>query len=99
MVSIVPSGTVPLEAADRPGPFLCEELRLLHALTVILGTMLHSLQLRCLRAEQHVRNKNCKPSSPHYARGTPRASAQINPHLLFNARNAVLGVYVSRGRG
>jgi signal transduction histidine kinase len=91
---IVPAGAIRLHVRDGGSPFLSEDQRSLETLALILGAALHNIELRCLREEQRLREQELKALT---TRAELRAlRAQINPHFLFNALNAVAGCIRTR---
>jgi len=82
---IEPQGYIALKAPRRP--LLSDDVRLLNSFATTLGVMLQNVRLRAQRAEL----------VDLAGRAQLRAlRAQINPHFLFNALNAVAGCVGSR---
>lgn len=82
---IDPQGYIALKALKRP--LLSDDLKLLHSLATTLGVMLQNVRLRAQRTDL----------LDLAGRAQLRAlRAQINPHFLFNALNAVAGCVGSR---
>lgn len=79
---LAPAGSVTLKSRPNQAPFLSDDHRLLESLCGTLSVMLQNVRLRAQRAEL----LNLA------GRAELRAlRAQINPHFLFNALNAVAG--------
>ncbi|MBL8212621.1 MAG: histidine kinase [Bryobacterales bacterium] len=93
-IAVVPDGFVRLHAGSRSVPFLSEDHLLLQSLAVILGNHRHALQLRQLRDEQRAREQQLETLTTQAELRALRA--QINPHFLFNALNAVAACVRSR---
>jgi signal transduction histidine kinase len=77
---LAPAGCVILKSRNNQAPFLSDDRRLLESLSGTLSVMLQNVKLRMQRAEL----------LDLAGRAELRAlRAQINPHFLFNALNAV----------
>ncbi len=87
--SIAPEGRVRLPARESQIPFLSADRRLLETLSTNLGVLLQNVRLRAQQQEQLRREQELASLA---SRAELRAlRAQINPHFLFNALNAIAG--------
>jgi signal transduction histidine kinase len=87
VAAIAPAGFVLLRGRENGTPFLSDEQGLLRVLTATLGIFLQNLRFQNLRRDQLVKEQELRALT---SRAELRAlRAQINPHFLFNALNAV----------
>ncbi|MEN6536312.1 MAG: histidine kinase [Bryobacteraceae bacterium] len=87
--SIAPAGGIRLSERESQIPFLSADRRLLETLAANLGVVLQNVKLRVLQQEQLRREQELTSLA---SRAELRAlRAQINPHFLFNALNAIAG--------
>ncbi len=93
-IAVVPNGFLRLHAGSRSIPLLSEDRLLLQSLAGILGNHRHALQLRQLRERQRAREQQLQTLATQAELRALRA--QINPHFLFNALNAVAACVRSR---
>jgi two-component sensor histidine kinase len=86
---LAPEGAIRLLARDNQIPFLSADRRLLDTLATTLGVLLQNAQLRSQQERQLLREQELAALA---SRAELRAlRAQINPHFLFNALNAIAG--------
>jgi LytS/YehU family sensor histidine kinase len=92
--AIPPAGSIHLHARDNQSAFLSDERSLLQAAAATLGILVQSVRFRRLRQDQLIREQELLALA---SRAEVRAlRAQINPHFLFNALNAVAGCIRAR---
>jgi len=86
---LAPEGAIRLLARDNQIPFLSADRRLLDTLATTLGVLLQNVRLRSQQERQLLREQELAALA---SRAELRAlRAQINPHFLFNALNAIAG--------
>lgn len=91
---LAPSGFVRLIARGNQVPFLSDDRRLLETLSATLCVLLQNVRLRSQQQDQLRREQELATLT---SRAELRAlRAQINPHFLFNALNAIAGWIPSR---
>jgi signal transduction histidine kinase len=83
-------GTIAMGARASEAPYFSEDLALLASLADVFASLLDNLHLQARKQEQEQRAQEL---SLHASRSELRAlRAQINPHFLFNALNAIAGL-------
>jgi signal transduction histidine kinase len=83
-------GALLLGRRDHRGPYLSEDLALLSSLGDLFHALLENLRLQ---QRQHEQEQRAQELSLHASRSELKAlRAQVNPHFLFNALNAIAGL-------
>ena len=86
---LVPEGAIRLLSRENQIPFLSADRRLFDTLATTLGVLLQNVRLRAQQERQLLREQELAALA---SRAELRAlRAQINPHFLFNALNAIAG--------
>ncbi|MBZ5581468.1 MAG: histidine kinase [Acidobacteriia bacterium] len=89
-------GRVSAALSPRPDgiPFLSDDVRLLHSLVRTLDVVLENVRLRQQRREEEIQRQELRLLASRAELKALRA--QINPHFLFNALNAIAGLIQER---
>ncbi len=83
-------GKIQMGRRPNQAPYLCEDVALLNSMASGLSFMLENVRLRAKKMDQEKREQELML---HASRSELKAlRAQINPHFLFNALNAIAGL-------
>jgi two-component system LytT family sensor kinase len=83
-------GRIRMGPRESAAPYFAADVTLLASLAQILGSLLENVRLQQARQEEE---RRARELSLHASRSELKAlRAQINPHFLFNALNAIAGL-------